>query len=255
MFFCAAIAPQAGSWQVNPARVIMAFVQACVLPSSHDYVHPTIRNYFIVIDVVLRARCLLVQRGIPALQRSFAGRYVFESVMEANAVVSLFTASRVTEISRGRIEGSRFVPEYYRYEKNSKKKDYELSFDYATNVVMRSDNGPAWRAEMPDQLLDKLSYQGQMITDVAANPQTLNYTVADRGKLKDYDIRNLGVEDVETTLGKFRSIKLQRGDKNSKRQTTVWFAEELGWMPVKVEYRDKKGGLTTGLLHTLNSGD
>ena len=184
-----------------------------------------------------------------------AGRYVFESVMEANAVVSLFTASRVTEISRGRIEGSRFVPEYYRYEKNSKKKDYELSFDYATNVVMRSDNGPAWRAEMPDQLLDKLSYQGQMITDVAANPQTLNYTVADRGKLKDYDIRNLGVEDVETTLGKFRSIKLQRGDKNSKRQTTGWFAEELGWMPVKVEYRDKKGGLTTGLLHTLNSGD
>ncbi len=179
-------------------------------------------------------------------------RYVFESRMETKGLVSLFAGGRVLEISRGRIENARFLPEHYLYDKKDRDKNYELRFDYAAGRVSRSDAGQDWSVPMPPQVLDKLSYQAQMMVDVAGNPGALDYAIAERGKLKQYLIANRGREEIETAVGRFQTIKLERSTPDSKKRTTVWFAEALGWMPVKVEYRDKKGALTVAVLRSVS---
>ena len=177
--------------------------------------------------------------------------YVFESRMEPNRIASLFSGNLVVETSRGRIKDSNFIPDYYHYNKDGDEKDYELSFDYDSKTVRRSDTRESWSAPMPDLLHDKLSYQAQLMLDVATNPHDLSYAIADRRKLKRYEITNLGPEDVETDAGLFKTLKMERANPGSRRRTTVWYAETLGWMPIKVEYRDKHGGLITGLLRRL----
>lgn len=178
-------------------------------------------------------------------------RYTFRSTMKTSGLVSLFSNKRIVEISRGRIEDARLVPEGYSYDKQSDQKDYALSFDYNNHLVRRSDVSNGWQASIGERVLDKLSYQVQMTLDVADGPQTLQYVIADRGELKDYEIHNLGRASVEIPLGTYSTIVLERRIKNTKRRTTVWLAEALNWMPVKVEYVEKDGSLTTASLRKL----
>ncbi len=179
-------------------------------------------------------------------------RYRFESTMETRGLVALFADARVVEVSAGRIEPAGFVPERYSYDKQGTKKDYELEFDYTRNLVRRSDAGDAWEASMPAHLLDKLSYQAQLMFDLDAAPQALRYDIADKSRLKEYHIQVLGSETVETGLGKFDTVKLTREKAGSKRRTVVWCAAALGWMAVKVEHRDKRGAVTTAILRSLH---
>ena len=80
---------------------------------------------------------------------------------------------------------------------------------------------------------------------------SLRYAIADKNKLKDYEFKNGGTEEVVTAAGTYRAVKLSRGTTADDRQTTVWCAAGLGWLPVKVEYREKNGDITTALLRTL----
>ncbi len=178
-------------------------------------------------------------------------RYAFESSMRARGLVSLFADTEVVETSHGRVEGNRLRPERYRYDKNGARKDYELQFDYGSNTVRRSDPGQDWSATMPPDLQDKLSYQAQMMGDLRSGPESLDYAIADRDRLKQYAIAVLGSEDIETGIGRFAAVKLERAKPGSKRRTIVWCARALDWMPVKVEYHDKKGGITTAVLKSL----
>ncbi|MEQ8659367.1 MAG: DUF3108 domain-containing protein, partial [Gammaproteobacteria bacterium] len=95
-----------------------------------------------------------------------AGRYRFASTMETKGLVALFADARVVETSAGRIEPEGFRPERYSYDKKGSKKDFELEFDYARNRVRRRDAGATWESGMPRGLLDKLSYQAQLMLDL-----------------------------------------------------------------------------------------
>lgn len=198
-----------------------------------------------------------LSRGIVALGRMTRelrigddSRYVFRSTMETRGLVSLFSNARVLETSTGRIDDAQFRPETYRYEKGDAKRDFKLGFDYAAGRVHRAD-GHAWSAEMPPDLLDKLAYQAQLMVDLPAQPTVIEYAIADRDKLKTYEIRNLGRETLDTALGRIDAVKVQRSKLNSKRRTLVWFAPDLGWIPVQVEHRDKKGATTVARIKHL----
>lgn len=90
------------------------------------------------------------------------------------------------------------------------------------------------------------------MTDLAEQKKSFTYRIADGGKLKDYDIRVIETETVTTPLGKIEAIKLirYRKDKN-KRQTTLWCAPSLNYLPVKLEHTEKGGSVFTALLRRL----
>lgn len=179
------------------------------------------------------------------------GAYHFESRMETRGLVALFHQESVVETSRGRLTAARLMPEHYAYATSRGKRNYALSFDYSKRVVTRADQTAGWSAAMPSDLLDKLAYQVQLMIDLATEPASLDYNIADKGKLKRYLIQNLGHEDIATAAGNFATVKLERDKPDSQRRTTVWCAAALGWLPVKVEYRDDAGAVTTASLSAV----
>ena len=181
-----------------------------------------------------------------------SGEYVFESRMETRGLAALFSAEEAIETSRGRFDGTRFLPEHYEYVRTGGERDFSLYFDYEAGIVRSSSRATDWVADMPVNVLDKLVYQAQLMVDLSDQLDSLNYDIADKSKLKKYFIKNLGWEKIQTTAGRFDTIKLQRSKQGSKRQTLVWCAAELGWIPIKVEHRDKKGRLTTALLRSID---
>lgn len=179
------------------------------------------------------------------------GSYVFSARMETSGIAALLHSETIREVSRGRFEQARFAPVSYDYSSSRGKRGHALRFDRASGQVERSDAGADWRAQVPADVLDKLVYQAQMMQDLTTQPASLRYTIADKNKIKTYEFANEGTEEVVTAAGTFRAVKLVRASTPGERQTTVWCAAGLDWLPVKVEYREKNGDLTTALLRDL----
>ena len=90
------------------------------------------------------------------------------------------------------------------------------------------------------------------MSDLADEKTAFNYRIADGGKLKSYDIRIVDKEIVTTPLGKIEAIKLIRyREGENKRQTTLWCAPQLNYLPVKLEHTEKGGSVFTALLRRL----
>ncbi len=181
------------------------------------------------------------------------GAYRFLSRMKTSGVVALVRSDKITESSAGQWRDGRFVPASYSYHNSHGDKHFALRFDYPAGQVLRSDQANGWSAAMPDAVLDKLVYQMQMMVDLAAAPASLRYKIADKNKLKDYLFDNRGREEIETDVGRYQAIRLERGASGADRSTVVWCAEELEWLPVKVEYHEKDGSVTTALLHSFST--
>jgi hypothetical protein len=63
--------------------------------------------------------------------------------------------------------------------------------------------------------------------------------VISEGALKTYTFTNLGKEIVETALGTFDAIKLERRKENVENTIyTTWYAPGLHYLPFKVENRE-----------------
>ena len=179
------------------------------------------------------------------------GSYRFTAEMHTSGLMALLRAATITETSRGQLRGERFVPDRYEYRNSRGNRQFALRFDHASGRVLRDDQTHGWSAAMPDRVLDKLVYQAQMMVDAASAPATLQYAIADKDKLKSYAFANRGSEDLTVPAGHFHTLRFERGGANTDRHTTVWCASELGWLPVKVEYRESDGGVTTAELRNL----
>jgi hypothetical protein len=94
------------------------------------------------------------------------------------------------------------------------------------------------------------------MSDLETSQQQFNYRIADGGKLKDYNIQVLGYETISTPLGKIETIVLKRFRKQkSKRETTLWCAPALNYLPVKLVHDESSGATFTAVLRHLKGID
>lgn len=181
------------------------------------------------------------------------GSYHFESHMQTSGLAALFRRERVSETSRGTLVDGRYVPLHYAYDNARKRRHFELTFDHDHGVVRRTNDGAvAWSLPFTGALFDKLVYQAQLMLDLTGAAVDLDYGIADKDALKRYVVRRLGVEEVTTPHGRHSALKLERFQPGSTRRTTVWCAEALGWLPVRVDYQEKDGSVTSAVLRSLS---
>ncbi len=164
-------------------------------------------------------------------------------LLESNVKVTHFLAKMflkgIEERSTFTFENGRAKALAYQYNRSGSKKrrHQDLQFDWQTRKVSDATQDTPWSIEVPENTVDRHLYQLNVMFDMQDEPKALQYLVADRGKLKTYDIKNLGNEMIKTPLGEIDTIKLQR--KSEKRSTTVWVAADYNYLPVQIEQNEK----------------
>ncbi|HJP51930.1 MAG: DUF3108 domain-containing protein [Pseudomonadales bacterium] len=174
--------------------------------------------------------------GIRELRKDENGIYTLSST--ANS----FFAS-ITEFSRFKIKDDLVVPVEYQYHRSGigKKRDAVLSFDWDKMLVLNDLQSPPWEMAIPEGTLDKLLYQLKVREDLLAAHQQglpwpeLHYQIADGGKLKHYEFKVIGEEEIETPIGVFSTIKATRIKHRPKRNTTFWLAPEYDFLLVRFQ--------------------
>lgn len=187
------------------------------------------------------------------------GLHRFRSVTKAKGLVAVFRRDTVKETSLWTLTKQQIIPHQYLYQRSGGKKDkyLRMDFDWQQNSVHIDDKVHPWDLEIDPKTLEKHIYQVQLRLDLLQDPtkQVFNYAIADGGRIKHYQIERLEPETISTPLGKIATVKFKRQrdrDSDKDRETTLWCAPELDYLPVKLEHIEKDGTKFTAILHELD---
>ena len=192
-------------------------------------------------DYVLKRNGITLGNATRSLRPASDGRYIFESLTYATGVIAWFVKDRIEERSTWALNGGQVRPLEYVYDRHGGKKTrrVKLAFDWERMIVTNTIDGDPWRMDIPADAQDKLLYQLAIMQDLKNGRDNLQYNIADGGRLKNYEFEILGEETLNTPLGKFNTIKIERLD--DKRDTTVWCAPALNYLPVRLEQQESDG--------------
>ena len=91
-------------------------------------------------------------------------------------------------------------------------------------------------------VFDAVSIQYKLMHDLMTAGAATEYLLHDVDELKRLTITNIDTRRVRTPAGEFDAIGIRHQTANSSRQTTLWCAAELDYLPVVIE-RHRKGKL------------
>lgn len=182
------------------------------------------------------------------------GTRLYTSQMQAKGIFSFIKPDVVTETSLWHYDNGQIQPLNYSYQRTggNKEKHLTMLFDWSSMTVDIDDKKQPWTLDIEPKTLDKLVYQIALMHDLNRGQKSFNYTIADGGKLKTYNIGMIGEEKLKTRLGEFDTVKFTRiKNVDKKRQTTLWCAPLLNYLPVKIEHIEKDGTTFTAVLRRL----
>ncbi|MCW8928200.1 MAG: DUF3108 domain-containing protein [Gammaproteobacteria bacterium] len=169
------------------------------------------------------------------LERRDDGSYLMETVAYATGIAAWFTKDRVIERSIWRYHDGAIRPISYHYHyAGGRKKELEekLDFDWDAMKISTLYKGRSKQLPLSPGVYDKQLYQLVLRHELANGLREFNYTVADRGKLREYHFELVGQEEVETPFGKMAAVKLKKED------TDLWLLRAYDYLVARLEKSD-----------------
>ena len=185
-----------------------------------------------------------------ALTREPHGGYHYESHSWPSPWTAWFTKRTRHETSSGQLDETGLHPDTYRYlhTDGDHERVAHLTFHRNAGEVINNVAGSRWTMAIPSDTHDKLSTQVAMMQALADGKQTFAFNVADGGKLKVFRFRVAGRETVKVPAGTFSTISVIRTRDDSKRETRVWCAPQLSWLPVRIRRHEDNDAVYTSEL-------
>jgi hypothetical protein len=177
-----------------------------------------------------------------------SNHYRYSSHTRPLGIATLLLRSELREVSEGRITSDGFRPDRYEYNRTGRNaREIDLSFDWDRMRVIDANSGTPWKTPMPADTLDRMVSQLQLMHDLASKEADLSYPIADGGRIKHYELRITGRETLQTPFGPLETLRITRLGDSDRRSTTFWCAPALGYLPVRIDHREKGDNFTMAL--------
>jgi hypothetical protein len=183
------------------------------------------------------------------------GSYLYVTRTDPVGILAWLRGTEVHEHSAwdwhdGEIRPLEYV--YYRVIRG-RERIVRLTFDWDRGTVRNEAQGSVWSMDVPEGTLDRLLVQLAIMRDLPGGATELQYLVADGGVLKTYLFAVRPGGRVQTPLGSFETLRVERlHHEPTERSTTLWCAPALGYLPVQVEQREPDGGRFVMSIESLD---
>lgn len=202
---------------------------------------------------VLEAADTTIARTRWSLSPQTGGRYVSTSRTEPAGVFALISGDTRVERSEWTYAGDWLQPLAYHYEQTGRKaRKIGITFDWEANVARHELPDGTWKLPVPPGTMDKFNYMLALMRDLSRGKRRVEYPIADGGRLRRYVLASIGEERIETALGTFDAIVVRREREDGKRQTTLWCARELGFLPVRIVHVEREGSSVILRIESLD---
>ena len=122
------------------------------------------------------------------------------------------------------------------------KEDATIHFDWETGEARGTVNGSDVVSVIEGLAHDRVSIQYEVMHDLISGDASARYTMFEIDRLRPVNVQIIGEKTVKVPAGKFQVIGVRHQAEGSKRVTTLWCAEQLGYLPVVIE-QHRKGKL------------
>ena len=202
---------------------------------------------------VLETADTTIARTRWTLSPETGGRYVSTSRTEPAGVFALISKDTRVERSEWTYAGDWLQPLAYHYERTGRKaRRIGITFDWEANVARHESPDGTWKLPVPPGTMDKFNYMLALMRDLNRGKRRVEYPIADGGRLRRYTLTGIGEERIETALGTFDTVVVRREREDAKRETTLWCASALGFLPVKIVHRERDGTVLSLRIETLS---
>ncbi len=153
----------------------------------------------------------------------------------------IFKMKKDHRIEVSRYESENIKPIYYKFyrDKKDKLEIIETFFTKDSSIIMTSHSTnnivKNIKHENMKHIQDRLSVQIDYQKKLNKGKYSQDYRIIDKGRLREYQFRHIGEEEIETIFGKTNTVVIHKLIKNNKRNTLTWYAIDYGFIPVKIE--------------------
>jgi hypothetical protein len=172
--------------------------------------------------------------AVRELKQDSNGAWLLTNTVKSNLLT-------IEESSRFDWVNGRPQPVSYRFEQKSiKNKQLWLDFDWQTLLATNTSDIKYPPYPIDVQVLDPLTYQLALRTDLVKQKPEFSYRVADKKRVDTYDFEVLGEEQLETPLGLLNTVKIiRKRDADSTRESVIWLAKDWDYLLVKIRQKER----------------
>ncbi|MDH5301124.1 MAG: DUF3108 domain-containing protein [Gammaproteobacteria bacterium] len=169
---------------------------------------------------------------------------VYQSNFRTTGVAAMVAAEDVRETSWLQQSDGLRPTRYQKIRRGDISERIEQTFDWAKGELRISINEQKKQHSLDHLVLDQASFQLRLMQDLAKGERQFSYTIASDSRLKQYSVTLLREETLQLAKVNYRTLVMFADD--GKTQTTLWCAPELGFVPIRIAYREK------GITFTAN---
>jgi len=172
--------------------------------------------------------------AVRELKQDLNGSWSLTNTVKSNLI-------SIEESSRFNWVNNRPQPVSYRFEQKSvKNKQLWLDFDWQTFLASNTSDTKYPPYQIDAQVLDPLTYQLALRSDLVKQKTELSYQVADKKRVDTYEFELLGEELMETPLGLLNTVKIiRKREPDSTRESVIWLAKDWNYLLVKIRQKER----------------
>ena len=178
-----------------------------------------------------------------ALEATDSG-YIARHFVEPTGMSRIVARGEIVEVSEFAAGDDGVYPISYQTNDTLAKDDpsADIQFDWNTFEASGTVNDEEFHADLDRLRQDRVSIQYALMHDLLNGQLRTQYELFEADKLKTLNVRSIGSRQIKVRAGTFTAVGIQHQAENSSRVTTLWCAEELGYLPVVIE-QHRKGKL------------
>jgi hypothetical protein len=140
----------------------------------------------------------------------------------------------------------------YRYAQQAavKSRERSIDFDWNSHQARTRDGKSETTAPLQGTAMDRNLVTVGLMAALKTGTQDPHFPVVDKDRVADQHYRVEGKESLSLRSGPVEAMRAARvREDNPGKQTTIWFAPHLDWLPVQIEQVDKGETVTLRFLH------
>ncbi len=163
------------------------------------------------------------------------GRYSVVSDTAPSGMLAALIRARIKVESSGTISATGLQPDQFAYTRlDDASRNITAAFDWpASQLRMHFDNHDETAALQPG-IQDRLSVMYQFMFAPAASIEDFTFQMTNGKKTEQYHYKLVGREELDTSLGKFKTLHLAKQRSGDESANEVWLAVDRNMFPVKL---------------------
>jgi hypothetical protein len=240
-------------YRIHRIQLLTGFLLAIVsvllaIPASASEKHA-------VFEAVYKAKIKIAggQVRLATVQNEDGG-YTFEYEVVPGKLIKLFTRGQLKETTIFEVVDGR--PRALDYTLlntiGSKPRNGHVAFDWNDSTVKGNYKERAIDIPMPENAVDRAMLQLVLMADLKNDNLQAQYAVYDKDEFIPINVERMGEETIKTPLGTYETVKLRHASEDGSSETILWCAEELGYLPVRIQSNDDGDKVLVANLSEVN---